>query len=62
MARGCAICGRRAEYGHSVSHSNRRSRRIRQPNLQYVHAVLDGKRGRIRVCTRCLKAGKVQKA
>ena len=32
------------------------------PNLQHVRAVIDGKRTRAYVCTRCLKAGKVQKA
>jgi large subunit ribosomal protein L28 len=32
------------------------------PNLQRVRLVLDGKPTRDYVCTRCLKAGKVQKA
>jgi len=62
MARECAICGRRVSYGRSVSHSGKRSPKVRAPNLQRVHAVIDGVRRRIRVCTRCLKAGKVQKA
>lgn len=62
MARECAICGRRVSHGRSVSHSGKRSPKARAPNLQRVHAVIDGVRRRIRVCTRCLKAGKVQKA
>jgi large subunit ribosomal protein L28 len=32
------------------------------PNLQHVRMVLNGKPTRAYVCTRCLKAGKVQKA
>ena len=32
------------------------------PNLQRVRVVLDGRAMRAYVCTRCLKAGKVQKA
>jgi len=32
------------------------------PNLQRVRVLLDGKPMRAYVCTRCLKAGKVQKA
>ena len=32
------------------------------PNLQKVRVVLKGKPQRAYVCTRCLKAGKVQKA
>ncbi len=62
MARVCAICGRRVSYGRSVSHSGRRSPKVRGPNLQRVHVVIEGVRQRARVCTRCLKAGKVQKA
>ena len=33
-----------------------------EPNLQSVKAVVNGTTKRIRVCTSCLKAGKVQKA
>jgi large subunit ribosomal protein L28 len=32
------------------------------PNVQRVRALIDGKHQRIRVCTTCLKAGKVRKA
>ena len=32
------------------------------PNLQRVRLLVDGKPTRDYVCTRCLKAGKVQKA
>lgn len=32
------------------------------PNLQHVRMVLNGKATRAYVCTKCLKAGKVQKA
>jgi len=62
MAKICEICGRRPEYGKSVSHSGRHSHRVRLPNLQRVHVIYQGKRRTMRVCTRCLKAGKVQKA
>ncbi|MBU4123884.1 MAG: 50S ribosomal protein L28, partial [Nanoarchaeota archaeon] len=31
------------------------------PNLQRVRALVNGKPKRIRVCTKCLKAGKVLK-
>ncbi|HAZ27440.1 TPA: 50S ribosomal protein L28 [Candidatus Acetothermia bacterium] len=62
MARICEICGRGPEYGAKISHSGRHSRRVRLPNLQRVHAALDGRRARMRICTRCLKAGKVRKA
>jgi len=38
------------------------SKRRFDPNLQRVRMILDGKATRDYVCTRCLKAGKVEKA
>jgi large subunit ribosomal protein L28 len=32
------------------------------PNLQRVRILENGRTVRVRICTRCLKAGKVQKA
>jgi len=47
--------------GHNVSHAGNRTKRVFNPNLQRVRALVDGKIKRIRVCTKCLKAGKVIK-
>ncbi|HFB84060.1 50S ribosomal protein L28 [Thermosulfuriphilus ammonigenes] len=58
----CEICGKRPRTGCNVSHSNRHTGRWWYPNLQRVRAVVNGRTKRIRVCTRCLKAGKVVKA
>jgi len=38
------------------------SKRRFNPNLQRIRVLLAGKAMRAYVCTRCLKAGKVQKA
>ena len=38
------------------------TRRRFDPNLQRVRILLNGKPVRAYVCTRCLKAGKVEKA
>ena len=38
------------------------SKRRFDPNLQRVRMMLGGKTTRAYVCTRCLKAGKVEKA
>ena len=62
MSRVCEVCGKRPVSGNSVSHSARRTRRVRAPNVQSVHAVVDGKRKRICACTRCIKSGRVVKA
>jgi large subunit ribosomal protein L28 len=56
------MCGKTPQFGNRVSHANNRTRRRFEPNLQAVRAVISGRVQRIRVCTRCLKAGKVVKA
>jgi len=33
-----------------------------EPNLQRVRVILDGRATRAYVCTKCMKAGKVEKA
>lgn len=58
----CEVCGKQRIVKNKVSHSNRKSKSIQRPNLQRVHAVVDGARTHIRVCTRCLRSGSVQKA
>jgi large subunit ribosomal protein L28 len=62
MARACAICGKRPQVGHRVSHSNIKTKRRWYPNLQKVHAIQNGTPRRIQVCTRCLRSGRVTKA
>lgn len=62
MANVCSVCGKHPRAGRNVSHSHRVTNRIVKPNVQKVRAVVDGKVQRVNVCTKCLKAGKVQKA
>ncbi len=62
MARVCEICGRRTRVGNIVTHATNRLKRRFHPNLQKVRVRMpDGSIRKITVCTRCLKAGKVQK-
>jgi len=49
-------------YGHAVSHAHNLTKRVWNPNLQRVRALVDGRVKNIDVCTRCLRGGKVQKA
>lgn len=62
MARVCEICGKGPVSGHNVSHANNKTKRRWYPNLQRVRALVNGQARRIRVCTQCIKANKVQKA
>jgi len=62
MAKFCHVCGKGPMTGNSVSNANNRTKRRTLPNLQRVRILEDGSVRRVRVCTRCLKAGKVRKA
>ena len=62
MSRICDFCGRRPGAGNKVSHSNRHTRRRWLVNLQTVRIDVGGEKRKVRVCTRCLRAGKVQRA
>ena len=61
MAFKCDLCGKGPLVGNQVSHANNKTKKRTLPNLQRVRAVVDGSHRHIRVCTRCLKAGKVTK-
>ena len=58
MASTCDVCGKGPTFGHSISHSHRRTKRRWIPNIQRVRATVGGTPRRLSVCTSCLKAGK----
>lgn len=62
MAKDCVICGKSTTTGNNVSHSNIRTKRRWKPNIQKVKILLKGTPQKANVCTRCLKAGKAQRA
>jgi large subunit ribosomal protein L28 len=62
MAKVCHSCGKGPAFGQSRSHSMVATKRRFDPNLQRVRVLIKGTPTRAYVCTRCLKAGKVQKA
>jgi large subunit ribosomal protein L28 len=61
MAMICFVCNKGRLVGNKVSHSNIKTKRVQRPNLQSVHALVDGVHRRIRVCTRCLRSGFITK-
>ena len=62
MSRQCFTCGKRPEIGNKVSHSMHHTKRKWLPNLQSVNILVEGKKRKKYICTKCLKAGKVKKA
>ncbi|MCU0725348.1 MAG: 50S ribosomal protein L28 [Planctomycetes bacterium] len=75
MARVCEFCNKKTEVGNQITRRGLakakggvgrkvtgRSKRTFKPNLQTVRASVDGGTRRVRICARCLKAGKIVKA
>jgi len=62
MAQRCEVCGKGPSYGNVVSHANNTRRRRWNANLRSVRALVGGTRRRVKVCTVCLRSGKVRKA
>jgi len=62
MARVCDLCGKGPMRGHNVSHAHNLTKRVWYPNLQSVRARIEGRVRRVRVCTRCIRSNRVQKA
>ena len=61
MAQRCDICGKGPVVGHKISHAHNVTKRRWLANLVSMRARVAGAVKRVRVCTRCLKAGKVTK-
>ena len=58
----CEVCGKGVTFGIKVSHSHRRSNRAWKPNVRSVKAIVNGTPKTVKVCSRCLRSGKVQRA
>ena len=61
----CAICEKTISYGNKLSiarsHVSKRTTRTWKPNLQSVKVMENGQTKRIKVCTKCLRSGKVKR-
>lgn len=75
MSQVCLICGKRTQVGNQIERRGLakwkggvgrkitgKTKRKFKINLQRVRAKIDGTVKKIRVCTRCISAGKVTKA
>ncbi len=56
------MCGKKPATGNNVSHSMRHTKRRWLPNLQRVRVATAKGNTHLRVCTSCIKAGKITKA
>lgn len=55
MSKICEICGKGKMPGNKVSHSNRKSNRQYEVNLQTVTITVDGQPKQVKACTKCIK-------
>jgi large subunit ribosomal protein L28 len=61
MAKVCEMCGRGPMFGNRVSHAHNVTKRRWNINLQRARAIVNGAHKKVRVCTSCIKNGKVVK-
>lgn len=61
MAKNCELCGRGPQFGNRISHAHNVTKRRWNVNLQSVRAVVNGGSKRVKVCTSCIRNGKIQK-
>ncbi len=75
MSRVCELCGKKTEVGNQIERRGLakwkggvgrkitgKTKRKFKPNIQMVRANINGAVKRIKVCTRCISAGKVVKS
>jgi large subunit ribosomal protein L28 len=61
MAQVCELCGKGPQFGNNISHAHNVTKRRWNPNLQSVKTSVGGNTKRVKVCTSCIKSGKVVK-
>jgi large subunit ribosomal protein L28 len=58
----CWTCNKGVAHGNTVSHANNKTRRVWKPNLQVMRVQHEGAIIKVKVCTRCMSAGKAVRA
>ena len=74
MSRVCQFCGKSTQVGCSIARRGLAkskggvgrkttgiTKRTFKPNIQSVRAVIDGESKRVKVCTACMRSGKITK-
>ena len=74
MSAVCEVCGKTKVVGGSITrkglakkkggigmHVVKNNKRVFKPNLQVMKANIDGTSKRIKICTACIRNGKVEK-
>jgi large subunit ribosomal protein L28 len=67
MSRVCSVCGKAPQYGQNIRNQHSvgwalkapRTKRRWLPNLQSAKVMIGDAPRHVKVCTKCLKAGKI---
>ena len=51
----CEVCGKGPQFGHNVSHSNRRTKRQFRPNIQRMKVLEHGRLVSKYMCAKCIR-------
>jgi large subunit ribosomal protein L28 len=62
MSLKCEVCEKKTQFGNNVSHANNKTRRRWKPNIKKLRVVMKGSVKTMKICTRCIKSGKITKA
>ncbi|MFC1653765.1 50S ribosomal protein L28 [Patescibacteria group bacterium] len=55
MAYACDMCEKGSDFGHLVSHAKNRTKTLRRPNLHAARILVEGKKVKVKLCTKCLR-------
>ena len=58
----CEVSDKKPQFGNNVSHANNKTRRRWKPNIKKLRVVMKGSVKTMKICTRCIKSGKITKA
>jgi large subunit ribosomal protein L28 len=61
MSLECEVCGKKPSYGNTISHAHNVRRRRWNPNLRRMKVLVKGVQKHVRVCTACIRAGRVKR-
>ena len=51
----CDSCGKGVQYANLVSHAKNRVKTVKKPNLHAATVLKNGKKVKVRLCTKCLR-------
>lgn len=64
MARICSVCSKKPQVGYLVSHAKNVTKRWVYPNVHTMRFIIRDNPTKVhrgKVCTKCMKAGKIEK-